>query len=89
MFVDVLATTAAFLRMTVHQVSLWQTKSVILNDAWKFVSRSSMCLVLSWCVSFPGSSSPFCCFLCQLLWHNPSLWRGWERCCDYLLLLLL
>jgi len=47
MFVDVLATTAAFLRMTVHQVSLWQTKSVILNDAWKFVSRSSMCLVLS------------------------------------------
>jgi len=63
-FVYVSATVAAFIEMTVHQVSLWRTVS---NHRCVEVGRtphlgSSTCLVLSWCVSLPWSISPSCCF---------------------------
>ena len=80
-FVDVLATAAAFVGTTVHQVSLWQTVS---NHRCVEVGRtprlsSLTCLVLSWCVLLSWSISPSCCLLCQSPWRSPSLWRGSKK----------
>jgi len=77
-FVDVLATAAAFVGTTVRQVSLRRTVS---NHRCVEVGRSpplglSTWLVLSWRVSLPWSIGPFCCFLCRSPWQGPSLWHG-------------
>jgi len=69
-FVDILATAAAFFRMTVRQVSLQLTVS---NHRCVKVDRTpglglSTCLIFFWCISRPWSIGPFCCFFC------------WSRC---------
>jgi len=85
-FVDVSATTAAFIRMTVHcQVS---TRRTVSSHRCVEVGRtprlgSLTYPVLSWCVSLLWSTGPFyipfCCFLCRSPWPGPNLWRGWEK----------
>jgi len=62
-------------------VSLWLTVS---NRRCVEVGRtpylgSSTCLVLSWCVSLPWSTSPFCCLLYRSPWCGPSLCKNCDK----------
>ena len=43
---------------------------------------SSTCLAPSRYVSPPWSICPLCYLLCRWPWHDPNLWRGWERLHD-------